>query len=125
MKKSFLIFAVFVFSFFSIVNFISCEKRNDLPVFDSRNPLSVEPGVEWVLITSPYAACYRLPNYEAEVTNHLRRGEIRMIEGMSSTKMEDSYEKWIFIEEGWIPENLTQIFSNRLKAEKALKDFDL
>lgn len=94
-----------------------------MPVLDFKEPLSVEPGIEWVLITSPYAACHRLPDYNAEVSNHLRRGEIRMIKGKSSVKVDGCYEQWFFIEEGWLSENLTQIFSNRLKAEKALKDF--
>ena len=115
MKKNFL-FCAFIFG--SLV-FISCSKKNEKIQFDSLEPMAIEPGVEWLLVTSPYTACHKEAGYENPVESYLRRGESRVVEGSSTVKIDDNYEKWFFVKEGWIPENCAKIFSNKLRAQTA------
>lgn len=115
MKKNFLFCA---FIFVSVI-FISCSKKNEKIQFDSLEPMAIEPGIEWLLVTSPYTACHKEAGYENPVESYLRRGEIRVVEGSSTVKIDGNYEKWFFVKEGWIPENCARIFSNKLRAQTA------
>ncbi len=99
-----------------------CTRKNDVPVFDNSDPYAVEPGVEWILVTAPYAACYSEPGYGASVSEHLRKGVIRRVLGTQSVKVDGNFEKWYSLDEGWIPGSFVQVYSNKLKAEKALEN---
>ena len=50
MKKKFLFCA---FIFVSVI-FISCSKKNEKIQFDSLEPMAIEPGIEWLLVTSGF-----------------------------------------------------------------------
>ena len=95
----------------------SCSKKQeDVIVFDSSEPLSLAPDVEWALVTDPYAA-YKLPTeWNAEVTGHCRRGEILMVYAKS---MDKEKNVWYKFEEGWLPEKCLKIYTNRYKAQTA------
>ncbi len=120
MKK----FLIFLFIIAGIVSFGSCSKKNEEIIFEPLEKDALEPGVEWVLVTSPYAACYKDSNYNSEVIGHLRRGEIRKLEGSAVTKTEDVYENWYFVKEGWIAQSGAKVYSNMLKAETAGKQLN-
>ncbi len=115
MKK----FFVFLFVSACLFSLSSCSKKNEEISFQPLAKDALEPGVEWLLVTSPYAACYKEPDYESEVTGHLRRGEIRKLEGSSVIKTDDVFENWYFVQEGWIAGSGAKIYSNMLKAETA------
>ena len=97
----------------------SCSKNSQKIQFDNLDPLAMEPGVEWLLVTSPYTACHSQADYGSSVEKYLRRGEIRMVQGSATVKTDEVYEKWFFVEEGWIPENCSEIYSNKLRAQTA------
>ncbi len=120
MKK----FFVFLFIAACFLSFDSCSKKNEAINFQPLEKDALEPGVEWLLVTSPYAACYKDSDYNAEVTGHLRRGEIRKLEGSAVTKTDEVYENWYFVKEGWIAGNSAKVYSNMLKAESAGKQLN-
>ncbi len=115
-NKKIVFFCIFV----TLLLFISCSKKDKPLIFDSSEPLAIEPGVEWLLVISPYVPCHKEGGYESLVVEHLRRGEIRMVEGNCVVKTDEEYENWYKIKEGWIPQNSVAVFSNKLKAQKAL-----
>lgn len=114
MKKKFFLIALALI-------FVSCSKKSGFIPVDNSDPLSLQFGVEWVLITSPYVSCHAEPDYNSSVEEHLRRGEIRVLDGEQTVKTDGVFEKWYFIEEGWVSENFVRIYSNKLKAESARK----
>lgn len=118
MKKSF--FLPLLLSF--IVLLFSCSKKGEPLAFNPSDLENTAPGVEWVLIVSPYVPCRQEAGYEAAVTQHLRRGEIRRVDGNCFVKVDGNLEKWFLVEEGWLPSNAADLFSNKLKAEKALAE---
>ena len=123
MKKSFsaiLLCAVFCCA----ALFSSCSKKDKEIEFQRLEDFATDPGVEWLLVTSPYVACHKDSGYEADVINHLRRGDIRKIDGSAQTKVDDAYETWFYVEEGWIPQNSAQVYSNRLRAVTAAKSLN-
>lgn len=116
--KTFLSLFFIVFSFFSL---ISCSRKSSFIQFDNETPDAIKIGVQWVLLVSPYVSCHEEPDYSADVTEHLRRGEIRMCKGVRSVRTEDLIEKWYLLEEGWVSESSVSVFQNKLKADEARK----
>ena len=99
---------------------ISCSKKQEeVIVFDSSEPLSLAPDIEWALITDPYAAYKENMEWNAEVTGHCRRGEILMVYAKS---MDKEKTVWYKFEEGWLPEKCLKIYTNRYKAQTAAEN---
>lgn len=117
-KKSRLLrMAIHVLILFLILLSSSCSKKQeDVIVFDSSEPLSLAPDVEWALVTDPYAAYKLTTEWNAEVTGHCRRGEILMVYAKS---MDKEKNVWYKFEEGWLPEKCLKIYTNRYKAQTA------
>lgn len=115
-----------LFILFSLCFFIwGCTKKSDVLEFETTDPKALQPGVEWLLVESPYASCHENAGYDEDVTNHLRRGEIRMVKGNQTVKTDGIIEKWYLIDEGWMPDSSVHIYSNRLKAENAKKSLNM
>ncbi len=113
----------FVLIFFSLLvslSLISCNKKKEEVIeFNETHPLSLAPDVEWALITDPYAAYRKDIEWNAEVTNHCRRGDILQVYAKSIDKQKTV---WYKFEEGWLPETCLSIYSNRYKAQTAAEN---
>jgi len=101
--------------------FLSCSGKKNQIVFDNSDPLSTDVEVQWAIITDPYAACRAEPSYESETINHFRKGVLVQIKGQQTVKTDGLYEKWYNFDEGWVTGSALKVYSNKLKAEKALK----
>lgn len=117
MKRIYLFFLIFFL-------ILGCSKKNDLLTFDSSDPLAMKPGVEWLLVSEPYVACYKSFDYNEEVVTHFRKGAIMVVEGSTSVKIGDKKELWYAVKEGWIPGFAVSVYSNKLKAKSASKLLD-
>ena len=95
--------------------FVSCEKKEEVIVFDNTYPLALSPSVEWAVVREPYAAYKETVGWESDVSGHCRRGEILQVLGRS---VDENNENWCEFAEGWLPESCLNIYSNRLKAER-------
>ena len=117
MKKSIL------FLLFLAILLVSCHKKQEEVIaFDDTYPLSLAPDVEWALITDPYAAFRSDIDWNADITGHVRRGEILQIYAKSTDKQKNT---WYKFEEGWLPQTCLAVYTNRDKAQTAagnLKD---
>lgn len=96
--------------------FSGCKKEKEI-LFDDAIPLSLAPDVEWALVVDPYAAYYKEPDWNSEVLNHCRKGDILRIEGKALKK--GGKELWLDFSYGWLTASAVEIYSNRLKAVTA------
>ena len=111
-----------LFALLIVLSLASCFNRKGEILFDNSQPLSLEPGVEWVLITSPYVACHKNAGYEEDVTAYFKRGQILMVQGKKTIPVDESMETWYAFDEGWVPQSCLRVFSNKLKAQAAAKE---
>lgn len=123
MKKSTVFsFAALCFIIFSLG---SCSKKVDEIALKPMALSELSPRVSWALVTDPYVACREEPGYESGTLASFRKGEIYEIEGLCTVKIgegkEEKKETWYAIQNGWVPGYSVKIFSNKLKAEEALK----
>ncbi len=124
MKNKQLLFFCIAFLFFS------CAKKHEIK-FDYSEPLSLTPGVEWALITEPYAAFRKDCNYESAVASHGRKGDILQVLGKKSVVTKTLNERgrevdqttvWYYFENGWLEEASVELYDNRFKALSAAKE---
>ncbi|MCR5724287.1 MAG: hypothetical protein K6G80_04280 [Treponema sp.] len=126
MKHSVPLFRLAVACCLLVLSFsaVSCNRRDGTVQFDTSDPYALEPGVDWAVVSVPYAACYGEPGYESAVLTHYRRGAVLQVQGQQTvvlSKEEEKSELWYAFDEGWMPKSSLQIFSNKLRAEKAAK----
>lgn len=105
-----------------LVPLVSCKKNNGQLVMQEFAMEDLSPRIEWGLIADPYVACHQEAGYESVVIASFRKGEIYEIRGRCTVAVDDTKELWYAIEDGWIPSSAVKVYSNRLKAEKALKE---
>lgn len=98
--------------------FTSCEKQEEIIVFDNEYPLALSPSVKWAVVKEPYAAYKSNFGWDAKVIGHCRRGEILQIQGQC---FDEEGKKWCYFDDGWLPESCLNIYSNRLKAQRVAK----
>ncbi len=98
--------------------FFSCRQNRTIS-FDSSKPLAITPGVEWAVVTVPYAAFREEAGFEHSVTSHARSGEIFMVQGKRFLKNEDSpdYTTWYLFEKGWLDASAIKVYDSQFKAE--------
>ena len=122
MKKSKIVFSAFFLPFLFLT---SCVKKDMIFEFDKSDPYAFDIEVEWAVVTDPYAVCRTDVGYECQITNHFRKGDIRRIIGEKSKKIDERMEVWYCFEEGWIPSTAIKIYSNKLKAIRAVEEMNL
>lgn len=116
MKKiSLLILIAFIFSF------EGCSSKGKRIEFDDSDPLAIDVEVQWAVITDPYAACRKEPDYNSETLNHLRKNDLVQIKGQQTVNTDGLYEKWYNFDEGWVTGSSLKVYSNKLKALSALE----
>ncbi len=118
MRRNFLVLSVFLLMIFS-----SCNKKETI-VLKEDDPLSLTPGVEWALVSEPYAAFRESPEFESTISSHARRGDILMVQGKQlchDAETSRTYT-WYLFEEGWLESSSVTIYDNKLKADSAAKN---
>lgn len=111
-----------IFGFFLAIScgiFSSCEKNNGQLQLQTLAPEDLSPRIEWALVALPYVACKEEPSYEAQTVQAFRKGELYEITGNRTIVVDGEKELWYAVESGWIPSNTVQVYSNKLKAERA------
>ena len=117
-KNSVLIFFILV----SVIMLSSCVKRGKIK-FDSREPLSLMPGIEWAVVDEPYVAFRKENTFESVVESEARRGEIYEVTGKTVVvNGNDAPTKttiWYHFDKGWLDESAVTIYDNKLRAQTA------
>lgn len=104
------------------VIFFSCKKNDGQLEMQNIAPEALSPRIEWALVSAPYVACRKEAGYEFETIASFRKGEIYEIKGNCTVLVDDTQELWYALEDGWVPSNAVNVYSNKLKAEKAKKE---
>jgi hypothetical protein len=114
---------IFLLSLFCIILVTGCNKnedKNETVVFDESHPYAISPDVEWAVITEPYVGFHEESNRISSSNSYCRKGEILQIRGYS---INEEHESWYLFDKGWIPSSSLTVYSNRYKAEAAVKQF--
>ena len=122
MKNSLRFFKVLFFLILSLLCF-SCKKWSVAPAFESSDPLANYPGVQWAVVSVPYAACRESPDYSAPTKSQFREGQILMVTGEQTVQIDrDTKELWYAFDDGWIPSSLLKVCRNKFQAEEVVKN---
>ena len=103
---------------------VSCTKDNSI-VFDNSKPLALEPGLEWAVIVSPYAAFREECSLDSKVSSHGRKGDVILVCGKEYIKNKDAergFDIWYSFDQGWLSSVDVKVYDNELKAETASKE---
>ncbi len=106
---------VLFFSAFLVFFAFGCKKDKEI-VFDNSDPLALALDVQWAVIVEPYAAFRKNTDWNSEVSGHCRKGDILQIKGNA---IFNNKENWYFFDEGWLPESVLAVYSNKFKAQTA------
>lgn len=106
---------VLFFSVFLVFFTFGCKKDKEI-VFDNSDPLALALDVQWAVIVEPYAAFRKNTDWNSEVSDHCRKGDILQIKGNA---IFNNKENWYFFDEGWLPESVLAVYSNKFKAQTA------
>lgn len=98
--------------------FASCNRNKEI-VFDSSEPLALAPDIQWAVVIEPYAAFRKNTDWSSEANGHCRKGDILQIKGKA---VFNNSENWYFFDEGWLPESVLDVYSNRFKAKSAAEN---
>lgn len=107
---------VLFFSAFLVFFTFGCKKDKEI-VFDNSDPLALALDVQWAVIVEPYAAFRKNTDWNSEVSGHCRKGDILQIKGNA---IFNNKENWYFFDEGWLPESVLAVYSNKFKAQTAV-----
>lgn len=119
MKNKSLLLFIAVCIFF-VLTATSCKgSKNEVIVFDNSQPLALAPDVQWALVTDPYAAFRTTMDWESEINSYCKKGEILQVKSCS---FDSKKNNWYEFEQGWLPESVVSIYSNRMKAQSAKKE---
>ena len=116
MKKYLLVFL----AFFAVI-FNGCEKNDEQTEtvdFDTTHPFAIAPDVDWAVVVEPYVGFREEPGRDSATNSYCRKDEILQVMGFA---INQDGEQWYLFENGWIPSSSITIYSNRYKAEAAVK----
>lgn len=99
-----------------------CMKQKPI-TFDNDDPLALTTGIEWAVISDPYAAFRKEAGFENVVVKEGRRAEIYMVKGKALEKTGEGkraeYRVWYKFEKGWLDESVIELYDNKYKAMTA------
>ena len=103
--------------------FSSCSAKKEI-VFNPTDESALELGITWAVVTVPYAAYYKEHNYQSDVVQNARQGDILQVKGKyiePNVQDINSVSAWYQFDYGW-PDNVSiKLYDNRLKANAAAK----
>ncbi len=100
---------------FVLLALFSCKKDNAIR-FDETYPLALAPDIEWAVVTAPYAAYRKAPEWAAETAGHCRKADILQVRERALSL---DGERWYGFEGGWLPASTLSVYRNRFKAKTA------
>lgn len=103
------------FGIFVLFSLFSCKKDNTIR-FDESHPLALAPDIEWAVVTAPYAAYRKLPDWEAETGGRCRKADILQVRERA---LSPDGERWYGFDEGWLSASTVSVYRNRFKAKTA------
>ena len=114
-----------VLFFLSLFFFSSCVRKDQIFEFDTSDPYAFDIETKWSVVTDPYAVSRTDAGYEFSTTGNFRKGDVQRIVGEKSIKVGTKKEVWYCLENGWITSNAVKVYSNKLKALKAVSEMNL
>ena len=125
-SKVYICFFCFIFC---LLNLTSCIKNKTIKL-DSNDEAAFVVGVEWAVVSSPYAAFRVDHGFEYVVSSHARQGDVMQIEGCyyqnaKNEEGENVVYTWYKFEKGWLDNTVVEVYDNRLKAQTVSERFDL
>ena len=103
--------------------FSSCSAKKEI-VFNPTDESALELGITWAVVTVPYAAYYKEHNYQSDVVQNARQGDILQIKGKyiePNVHDINSVSAWYLFDGGWLDNVSVKLYDNRLKANAAAK----
>lgn len=117
MKK--IVFLICIFAAFLVSGCQKNDDKNEAVVFDETYPYAISPDVNWAVITEPYVGFHESSSSNSSSTSYCRKGEILQVKGFS---INEEHESWYLFDKGWIPSSSLVVYTNRYKAESAVKE---
>lgn len=108
---------------FTILTFSSCSAKKEI-VFNPTDESALELGITWAVVTVPYAAYYKEHNYQSDVVQNARQGDILQVKGKyiePNVQDINSVSAWYQFDYGWLDNVSIKLYDNRLKANAAAK----
>ena len=98
----------------------ACSKEKPI-VLNADDIQALTPGVEWAVVTEPYAAFREEPAFESTVMAHARKADVLEVKGktLSKDSLTSRTFTWYKFDQGWLELSAVVIYDNRLKAQKA------
>ena len=103
--------------------FSSCSAKKEI-VFNPTDESALELGITWAVVTVPYAAYYKEHNYQSDVVQNARQGDILQVKGKylePNVQDINSVSAWYQFDYGWLDNVSIKLYDNRLKANAAAK----
>ncbi|MBQ4023779.1 MAG: hypothetical protein II611_00145 [Treponema sp.] len=103
--------------------FSSCSAKKEI-VFNPTDENALELGITWAVVTVPYAAYYKEHNYQSDVVQNARQGDILQVKGKyiePNVHDINSVSAWYQFDYGWLDNVSIKLYDNRLKANAAAK----
>ncbi|GMO68325.1 MAG: hypothetical protein Ta2A_16540 [Treponemataceae bacterium] len=100
----------------------SCAKKHNLATDFSNNP-DMEYGLQWALITDVFVTFYAEPDIFSMHLGNDRRGDIKLVRGVTSVNKDGEITLWYNFDEGWLPESVLSIYQNKLQAQTVAASF--
>ena len=103
--------------------FSSCSAKKKI-VFNPTDESALELGITWAVVTVPYAAYYKEHNYQSDVVQNARQGDILQVKGKyiePNVHDINSVSAWYLFDGGWLDNVSVKLYDNRLKANAAAK----
>ena len=103
--------------------FSSCSAKKEI-VFNPTDESALELGITWAVVTVPYAAYYKEHNYQSDVVQNARQGDILQVKGKyiePNVHDINSVSAWYLFDGGWLDNVSVKLYDNRLKANAAAK----
>lgn len=107
----------------TILIFSSCSAKKEI-VFNPTDESALELGITWAVVTVPYAAYYKEHNYQSDVVQNARQGDILQVKGKyiePNVQDINSVSAWYQFDYGWLDNVSIKLYDNRLKANAAAK----
>ncbi len=108
---------------FTSLIFSSCSAKKEI-VFNPTDESALELGITWAVVTVPYAAYYKEHNYQSDVVQNARQGDILQVKGKyiePNVQDINSVSAWYQFDYGWLDNVSIKLYDNRLKANAAAK----
>lgn len=94
---------------------VSCSRVQKEPLpLDNSDPHSLSSDVNWLVVTEPYVAAKKEPDWNSAVSFHAKKGDIFEIKGKSYSQKN---KVWYIVENGFLEDKSVSVFTNYYQAQ--------